>query len=248
MNKYLDYAYASLPLFLRNKIKRFLMYLLERRLKLFYSQFIDSQSLVFDIGSNDGDYAQVFESLGKEVICLEPHPQYAEKLKRRFLENKKVVIIKKGVGKKIEKKKFFISSFNGPNSTYSTQFMKKSRYNYRKWDKQIVSELTTLDQLIKDFGKPDFCKIDVEGYELEIIEGLHEKIPCLSFEFLSELNGNTSRIVDHLNSLGKCEYNFCLNMSYSLRLNSWVSGEKLLKIINSKNAIGWGGDIYVRFS
>ena len=45
-------------------------------------------------------------------------------------------------------------------------------------------EVTTLDRLIAIYGAPTFCKIDVEGSELQVLEGLTEALPALSFEFL----------------------------------------------------------------
>lgn len=30
--------------------------------------------------------------------------------------------------------------------------------------------MTTLDTLIDEYGQPDFIKIDVEGYELEVLK------------------------------------------------------------------------------
>ena len=35
----------------------------------------------------------------------------------------------------------------------------------------------------KEFGKPAFCKIDVEGYEYKVIKGLSEPLNTVSFEF-----------------------------------------------------------------
>lgn len=32
---------------------------------------------------------------------------------------------------------------------------------------------------------PSFIKIDVEGYELEVMNGLNQKVPLLSFEYIT---------------------------------------------------------------
>src|SRR5262249_38396000 len=47
----------------------------------------------------------------------------------------------------------------------------------------ITVEVMTLDQAIKDFGMPHYCKIDVEGLEPEILAGLSSPLSTLSFEY-----------------------------------------------------------------
>ena len=43
--------------------------------------------------------------------------------------------------------------------------------------------VTTLDRLIAQHGVPSFIKIDVEGFEDQVLAGLTHPVPALSFEF-----------------------------------------------------------------
>lgn len=247
MDIYIDKLYASLPLIIRNKIKRLMMALLERKLKRFYGRLIKSGNLVYDIGANEGDYTKIFRDLGANVVSIEPHPQYCKDLAAKFKNDKSVTIIKAGLGQKTGYSDFYISSFNSPNSTFSDEFRKNSRYSYRKWDRVIKVRMTTLKRLIEQYGLPDFCKIDVEGYELEVLSTLKKPVPALSFEFLTEMNNRTFEIIKYLERLGKGHYNICLGMKYKYLLNKWINASDLISFLKSNQQKMWNGDIYVKF-
>jgi hypothetical protein len=47
----------------------------------------------------------------------------------------------------------------------------------------VVVPIITLKSLIAHFGEPAYVKIDVEGYEIDVLRGLSWQPPLLSFEF-----------------------------------------------------------------
>jgi hypothetical protein len=74
----------------------------------------------------------------------------------------------------------------------------------KDWQGESESTLdvpvTTLDDTISKLGVPQHCKIDVEGYELEVLKGLSQAIPTPSFEYHLRNNG-TARAIASLNYL-----------------------------------------------
>ena len=68
--------------------------------------------------------------------------------------------------------------------------------------------VTTLDSLIALYGEPDFCKIDVEGFEKEVFKGLSRPLARLSFEFHAEFLGETFACLELLRELGLYRFNF----------------------------------------
>jgi hypothetical protein len=65
--------------------------------------------------------------------------------------------------------------------------------------RSLISSASTLEQMISTYGRPFYIKIDVEGYELNVLKGLQTAVPYLSFEvnlpyFRSEGEQCTARL------------------------------------------------------
>ena len=136
-------------------------------------------------------------------------------------------------------------------STLSRDWIDKAattgRYGDHQWSKKIKVPVTTMDALIAEHGMPAFCKIDVEGFEVQVLKGLSKAIKAVSFELISETADNAIACIDHLQKLGMYEYNYSHLESMKLDLPAWVSAAEIKAKINSeRQGTDLGGDIYAR--
>jgi hypothetical protein len=68
--------------------------------------------------------------------------------------------------------------------------------------------VTTLDALVAEHGEPAFCKIDVEGFELDVLRGLSRPVRALSFEYLPPAHDAALAALDLVDGLGDYAYNY----------------------------------------
>ena len=199
----------------------------------FYQQFIHPNDLCFDVGANVGDWSEVFLSLGASVVAIEPQSESVAMLRKRFENNSAITILHNGVGEKEEVKELKVS-VNQFNSTFSDEFIEKYKhYSYASWPTKESVELTTLDKLIQQFGPPKFCKIDAEGYELEIVKGLSHPIRFIQFEYVPPFRSQVVECIHLLDKLGKARFNYSFYEEMKLQLHEFVNAAAMKTIVRS---------------
>jgi len=217
ISKIIKTVYSSLPeskrLIIRNLVWKFHLTKESKNLFRFYSCFIKKGDLVFDIGTNYGNHTSIFLELGAKVICLEPNPNLIPLLKKRF--RNRVKIINKGVSSKQEVLQFNLLK-NPGCSTFDISTIPKGEVPVVI----IPIKTITLNNLINTYGEPKFIKIDVEGFEYEVLQTLKKPVKTLSFEFNLLRKNIADKCLHHLKSIGYEKFNFSYG-NFKLESSSW---------------------------
>jgi FkbM family methyltransferase len=217
----------------------------------FYSQFVPQGGLVFDIGANIGNRIEIFLELGANVVAVEPQAACIAILKKKF--GNKISIEHTGLSSSEGVQEFHIAD-ESTISTFSKEFILKTgadRFKRNKWKETITVPVTTFDRLIKKYGVPDFTKIDVEGFESEVLKGLTSGIPAFSFEYcVPEMAENLSSCLQRANTLdSSASYNYSVGETFQMKLNEWRSFSEFLPLVKEKSFHKTlFGDIYTKSS
>lgn len=201
---------------------------------------------VFDVGAHIGAKTDIFLANGAKVICFEPQPDCAKVLRNKYAGNEGVLIVEKGLADKHGKMQLSICSQASTISTFSDEW-KKGRFADYKWDRSVMVEVITLDEAIQTYRNPQYVKIDVEGFEYQVLRGLSKPVPLLSFEFAIEFLDSAKQCVSLLEKLGYKLFNLAEGETPQLALSEWVSSQTLFEYIErSADPLLWG-DIYAKF-
>ena len=208
------------------------------------SRLLKPGDLFFDIGAHLGDKSKELIKNNINVVMVEPQPSCLKKINKLYSNNPLVKIVPMGLGSFIGKMDMNINNETPVLSTFADHW-KTGRFAESKWEEKITISITTLDELIKKYGFPNYIKIDVEGFEYEVLKGLSKKVGIISFEFTSEFFKDSEKCINYLISLGYEKFNFSLGEKKKFDLE-WSSSEiiinKLKNYINSDSLL-WG-DIY----
>jgi FkbM family methyltransferase len=215
----------------------------------FYSHFLSWDCLCFDIGANIGEKAHVFNLLGARVVCVEPVPACATILRNKFQKDRNTVVIQAAAGESPGSVNLHIGDSSTISSVLPHWIACNASLAGRQWLGIIPVPLITLDELIRQHGMPKFCKIDVEGYELQVLRGLNMALPALSFEWTPSTLPQVAECIARLELLADYEYNFTFAFPMQLEMPQWVKGPELIAAVNAQTTAGrnahWG-DIFAR--
>ena len=186
-----------------------------------------------DVGSHKGLYTDLFlKSYNiKKVLMFEPQKKIFNFIKKKYIRNKKIKIYNFAASNKNNFQNLqlnhhdlttTLSKFNEDNLYLK---IKALLFGVKKMTHQKIRIKTIkLDDVIKKnkIYKIDLLKIDTEGHELEVLEGLRKKIKNIKFiliEFHFDkiyLNYSPKKIHNYL-----LKNNFILKAKFKFPFTRW---------------------------
>jgi len=213
-----------------------------------YAGFVRRGDLVFDIGAHVGDRVASFRRLGARIVAVEPQPAMVKVLKLFYGRSADVAIEAAAVGSEVGTTRMMINVDNPTVSTASHEFLNAARdapgWKTQRWTKSVPVRVTTLDALIGKHGVPSFIKIDVEGFEEEVLQGLTCAVKALSFEFTTIQRDVALACIARCVALGYVRFNAVLGESQTLVNEEWVGGEQIARWLTGLPHAANSGDIY----
>lgn len=185
-------------------------------------------TIAIDVGSNAGYYSIPFAHNFKEVRSFEPNPSIYHKLLRNIKANhlQNIYPFQVAVGNAVASVNLFIQdSVDGDFNLNSGLSSLKSRPEYHRETIQV--QLVTIDSLDLRFPV-GLIKIDVEGTELEVIQGAIQTIqksrPVILWEASTTISEDNYRSC--ISELTQLNYR-----SYEIKTNFEISEHGLLNDI-----------------
>lgn len=156
-----------------------------------YFKITDAPWVIFDVGANVGNYTKaitdIFSDSNYHLYCFEPSAKTFEILANNLSKSEKVSLINLGMSNK-ESKQILYTDNDGSGMASLTK--RNLEYRNIHMDKSEEVNLTTIDIFCKQnkINQIDFLKLDIEGFELDALNGgikmiNRDAIKYIQFEF-----------------------------------------------------------------
>lgn len=156
------FAYASRRIYISAQEKRVTEWFKvsgDRTLRLNYD--LDENSLVFDIGGYEGQWASdIFSMYCCTIHIFEPVVEFADKIERRFPRNKRIFVHKFGLLNRSQKASILLAQDG-------SSFFKQGKTNA---EVTLVSAVDFMRE--NDIQNIDVMKINIEGGEYDLLDHL----------------------------------------------------------------------------
>lgn len=195
--------------------------------------------LIVDVGANQGFKTDIFLRLGVRVVAVDPDTTnqeiLAEKFTRWRLRKPPVTIVGKALGDKVGTETFWVNEPGSAKNTLNKKWVETlgedaTRFGERlEFAEKRQVEVTTLEELFREHGRPFYVKIDVEGYEAAVLKGLKSAVPLLSFEVnLPEFRPEARQSIAMLNAIDPgARWNFSASAD-GMALRQWMATDEMV--------------------
>ncbi len=190
------------------------LYSSEKRFGKLMLETIKEGDSVWDVGANVGLYEEaILEKVGAGgcVYAFEPNPESVAVMKDRFGTSGRLKIVNVGLSDAISTMSLYLNS----DPTSVTASLSPQHVDDSDHAKNVhLVDIITGDSFAEVNGAPKVIKIDVEGFEVEVLRGLSEVIAggvvrsiCIEVHFREmEKRGVLKQFWQQNNSIVDCGY------------------------------------------
>jgi len=143
------------------------------------------QNLIYDVGASNGDDSAYYLHKGYRVVAVEANPLSLSQLKQRFnseIRQGRLTLVPLAIAENEGERVYWVCDEDPGRSSFNRSLARGNGVRHHS----IIVETCRFASLINRFGRPWYCKIDIEGCDNLCLRDLtpETRPPLISAELL----------------------------------------------------------------
>jgi FkbM family methyltransferase len=200
-------------------------------------KFRMDESLIFDVGAHKGEDAEFYLRKGFRVIAIEAMPEFCESISVRLSEHVRsgaLTVLNLAISNVPGDVRFYADEMNTVWGTTNRSWVERNKSLGAGKGRTFTIRSAKLAEIMKEHGIPRYCKIDIEGNDLEALsslESIAEPPPLISIESDKTSWANLMKEFETFERLGY--------RKYKVVDQSLISMQKCPSIAKEGNYVDW---------
>jgi FkbM family methyltransferase len=164
--------------------------------------------LIFDVGAHKGEDSDFYLRKGFRVVAIEANPSFCATIKETFkdaVKSGQLVVLNVAIARSSGKLDFYINEDKSVWGTANPDWVERNRQLGASKVAKLEVECAPLSTIVSQYGLPHYCKIDIEGNDVEALASLGQCEAIPEFVSIESEKVNWDRLLNEfrlLRSLG----------------------------------------------
>jgi FkbM family methyltransferase len=131
--------------------------------------------LIYDVGAHKGEDTAFYLRKGFRVVAIEANPEFCEVIKQKFathFSEGALTVVNIAIADKSGSLNFYIDESISIWGTVNAEFVERNRELGAGKVKTLTVSSARLSDVIAQYGVPYYCKIDIEGNDVQALKSL----------------------------------------------------------------------------
>jgi FkbM family methyltransferase len=166
-------------------------------------------TLIYDVGARIGEDSEYYLKKGFSVIAIEAVPEFCDEMHRKFknyLEEGQLKVLNLAISNTPGMVDFYVDEKEPAWGTTSLEWVARNRSLGVGTTRKITVKSSSLGEIMKEYGVPRYCKIDIEGDDLDALVSLKGTTEVPQFISIESDKRSWRRLLNELVTLRELGY------------------------------------------
>jgi FkbM family methyltransferase len=159
------------------------------------------ETIIYDVGAHKGEDTEFYLKKGFRVVAIEAMPEFCESISNRFSEYVKsgaLSVVNLAVSNSPGDISFYVDDRVSEWGTTNQDWSERNKNFGAGVGRTLTIRAAKLADIVKEHGIPRYCKIDIEGNDLEALASLENLSELPQFVSIESDKSSWKKLIEEI--------------------------------------------------